>query len=208
MARIVVLAMVALSGAACREPVKYPWMIVPGVRLGPFPAQASEADLRSRFGVEVQAHSVPLGEGETVWGTVVFPDDPLRRIEIVWRDTTARREMKTVRVEGDSSLWKLESRIGLGTTLFELERINGRPFKLAGFGWDQQGVVLSWNEGVLQSSMKGVNLYLTPDPRHLNEASYRRIAGDREFSSDDGDVRALEPRVGRMVVAFDQAGLR
>ena len=189
--------------AGCREDTKYPWMIVPGVRIGSVPAAVSESELRARFGDQVQPFAYSVGEGEYVSGAVLFPTDSLKRIEIAWRDTVARRELKTVRIEGYSSLWRMESRVQLGTDLFELERLNGRPFKLAGFGWDQQGVVLSWEGGALVSGMKGVYLYLTPDARKMSLEAYRRVAGDREFMSDDGDMRLMDPRVARIVVAMD-----
>lgn len=200
---LVSLAFVAMLGVACRHPSPSAWTIVPGARLGPFSVQGTEADLRSQFGDAVQPRPFSIGEGESVPGSVVFPDDPRRRVEIAWRDTTRRRELKTVRVDGEASLWRLENRVGIGATLVELERMNGRPFRLAGFGWDHQGVVRSWNGGTLEPTMKSVYLYFAPDPRQVNGPAYRRVMGDREFSSNDSDVRALEPRVARMVIAFD-----
>lgn len=194
--------------AGCKEATKYPWMIVPGSRVGPIPVDVSEADLRARFGEQLRQQSYGVGEGEYVPGAVLFPTDTLKRIEIAWRDTVARRELKTVRIEGYASQWRLESRVQLGTDLFELERLNGRPFKLAGFGWDQQGVVLSWEGGALTSGMKGVFLYLVPDRSKVATEAYRRVAGDREFSSQDGDMRLMDPRVARIVVAFDIAAPR
>jgi len=204
----VLALLLPLAAAGCKDAEKYPWMIVPGVRVGPIPLNVSESELRAKFGDEVRPQLYDLGEGEYLPGAVLFPADTLKRIEIAWRDTVARREIKTVRIEGYSSVWRLESRVQLGTDLLELERLNGRPFKLAGFGWDQQGVVLSWEEGSLLSGMKGVYVYLTPDPKKMSSEAYRRVSGDREFMSDDGDMRLMDPRVGRIVVAFDIAAPR
>jgi hypothetical protein len=197
------MALVAELVLGCRDPVKYPWMVVPGERLGPIPVDVSEKDLRDRFGAQVQNSPYALGEGSYVPGTILFPRDPTRRIEIAWRDTVGRRGLKTVRFEGDASVWELEGRIRLGTDLFELERLNGGPFTMAGFGWDQQGVVLSWEGGALTSSMRGVYLYLVPSSKKLATEAYRRVAGDKALPSDDGDLRVIDPRVARIVVAFD-----
>jgi hypothetical protein len=203
---LVAFGLVAALG--CREPVKYPWMIVPGVRVGPVPLGVSEGELRARFGAQVQSMPVAIGEGDLRPGVVLFPSDLRRRIEITWRDTVAHREIRTVRLEGHDSDWQVEGRVRLGTDLFELERLNGGPFTLAGFGWDQEGVVLSWEGGSLRDAMTGVYLYLTPDDRSIGTPPYHRLAGDRQFSSQNGDMRALDPRVTRIVVAFDIAAPR
>ncbi|HET9328792.1 MAG TPA: hypothetical protein VFQ05_18655, partial [Candidatus Eisenbacteria bacterium] len=208
LAKLAFLASLLLAVPGCKESTKYPWMIVPGVRVGPIPADVSENDLRARFGDQMRPFAYSFGEGEYVSGAVVFPTDTLKRIEIAWRDTVARRELKTVRIEGYSSVWRLESRVQLGTDLFELERLNGRPFKLAGFAWDQQGVVLSWEGGSLMSGMKGVYVYLAPDPKRVGSDAWRRVLGDREYMSDDGNMRSMNPRVARIVVAFDIAAPR
>src|SRR5262245_8693392 len=102
-------------------------MIVPGVSIGPIPASVSESGLRDRFGDQVRPFAFYACEGEYVPGVVLFPSDSLKRIQIAWRDTVARRGLKTVRIEGYSSQWRMESRVQLGTDLFELERLNGRP---------------------------------------------------------------------------------
>jgi hypothetical protein len=51
-------------------------------------------------------------------------------------------------------------------------------------------------------------VYLTPDPKKMSSEAYRRVSGDREFMSDDGDMRLMDPRVARIVVAFDIAAPR
>ena len=51
--------------------------------------------------------------------------------------------------------------------------------------------------------MKGVYLYLLPERGRIGSDPYRRRMGNQAFSSDDGDLRALDPRVARIVVAFD-----
>jgi hypothetical protein len=84
------------------------------------------------------------------------PDNSLKRIEVLWADSE-KRVPKSVYVGGihnaaygDKSLWRTTYGITLGTTLLELERINRKPFRLAGFDWDYSGTVLSWNSGVLE----------------------------------------------------------
>jgi hypothetical protein len=202
-------ALLALAlSSGCREPEKYPWMIVPGVSLGPVPAGVSERELVQRFGSQVQVMPVSIGEGDLRPGVVLFPNDLRRRIEVVWRDTVAHREIRTVRLEGHESDWRLEGRMRLGADLFEVERLNGGPFTLAGFGWDQEGVVTSWEGGALASAMTGVYVSFRPESRHVGTPPYHRLMGDIPFSSQNGDMRLLDPRVARIVVAFDIAAPR
>jgi hypothetical protein len=93
--------------------------------------------------------------------------------------------------------------ISLGTTLQELERLNGRPFKLAGFGWDYSGVVIDWAGGSLDSSLAGVKLYLDPGPAAYESTTYSQVLGDREYSSDLAPMQQLTPRVYQIFVDFE-----
>jgi hypothetical protein len=93
--------------------------------------------------------------------------------------------------------------ISLGTSLSELAQKNGRPFRLSGFGWDDAGVVTSWGGGALDSLLRGVHLYLEPRIEDRAGGAYRRMQGDREFDSDNPDMRALDPRVYQIYVDFE-----
>jgi hypothetical protein len=66
------------------------WLIAPdgtGALLAP---SVDEAALRRRFGARAVRRARLVVEGsETAPGTVLFPDDPSRRLEIFWRDTVA-----------------------------------------------------------------------------------------------------------------------
>jgi hypothetical protein len=92
-------------------------LIVPGVFAddircaGLFSPSISEARLRSRLGeANVKRAEIDVGEGETEPGTVVFPKDPSRHVEILWADPIKRQrpasisfgDRSTVRV-GNSS---------------------------------------------------------------------------------------------------------
>lgn len=178
--------------------------IVPGQRLGALTVGGSEADLVRAYGTAaVETARVELGEGETALGSALFADDPLRRVEILWSDTLERREPTRAILRGPASLWKLPEGITLGTTLLELERLNGRPFLLAGFGWDYGGVVTSWEGGELERALAGrVFVYLEPATGGRDSADYGSVLGDRDFRSDLPAMRRLMPRVYQLYVGF------
>ena len=161
-----------------------PWQITPGRVAGPMTARTSEADLAKHFGAAtVKPTRVELGEGESTPGTVLFPDDSSKRAQIVWHDTISRSGPSRLILRGSRSQWTVGPGITLGTSLKELERINGRPFTLAGFGWDYAGVITEWGGGTLDSALAGVKLYLDPGPAQYHSLPYSQVLGDRDYSS-------------------------
>ena len=206
---IVAIAMLPVS-SGCERPSNVAWEIVPGTRLGVLDPSESELELQAGYGAPFIRHTrVSMGEGEQAPGTVLYPDDPEKRIEIVWQDTTVRRYPARAILSGTKSQWKLPRGVTLGTTLADLERLNGRPFRLAGFGWDYAGVVTSWNGGALDSLFRGKAwLYLEPPGDRSQDPRYAEVQGDGTFASDAPAMRALEPRITRIQVAFAEPQAR
>lgn len=120
------------------------WRIVPGLRVGPITADVSEADLVRMLGRDqVEPSEIHVGEDFFEPGAVLYPRDPRRQVEVVWGDTTRRARPTRVTIRGDSSWWHIDGGITLGTSLRELERLNGAEFVLHGFEWDYSGTVAS-----------------------------------------------------------------
>lgn len=166
-------------------------------------ATDTEATLGARHGVEnVARGAIHVGEGETVPGTVLFPRDSSRRLTVTWADTIARARPTRVTVGSAQTRWFVVPGVTLGTSLSELERLNGKPFKLTGFFWDYGGTVTGWEGGRLDSLWRGgpennvrVWLRLSPDSAGSASSRGREVAGDRVFSSSLPAMRALNPRV-------------
>ena len=55
---------------------------------------------------------------------------------------------------GKISRWHAVYGISLGSSLSELERLNGRPLIVGGFGTDKPGWVLSWRAAVLSKNSR------------------------------------------------------
>ncbi len=91
----------------------------------------------------------------------------------------------------------------MNTSLKDLERRNGRPFKLFGFGWDSSGTVFSWEGGNLAALIKGgLILRLTPDEAGTNSEEYRAVLGESEFLSSHPAMQKLNPTVYAMDLEF------
>lgn len=165
-------------------------------------ATDSEASLRARYGeTNVVAGRVDVGEGQVERATILFPHDASRRLAILWADTLGRSRPTRVTVDGAPTRWVVAPGVSLGTSLAELERLNGRPFRLLGMGWDYAGTVVSWQGGRLDSlwrpppgKQRLVWLRLHPVGA-VDPALARRVAGDRELSSADSAMRRLDLRV-------------
>ena len=202
---LLVLAAAILSGCGNGTP-RGAWRIVPGdpqSALGK--GSASESDLRRSYGDRnVAPGRVALGEGYASEGSVLFPEDSTRRVEVVWEDSLHRAIPSRVFLRGDRSLWKLPGDVTLGLSLADLERMNGRPFTLSGFGWDYEGVVISWAGGLLDTTLTSdVKVYLRPARVDWARPEYARVQGDRTFTSSQAEMRALNPRVYQIVVDYE-----
>lgn len=193
----------AVSDSGSKSPASE-WQIVPG-RAGPVTSQSSEAELRQRFGPSaVESTRIDIGEGETAVGVVLYPGDSLRRAEVIWQDSVNRRRPARLILRGNRTLWQLNRGISLGTNLQELERLNGRPFLLAGFGWDYAGVITDWKGGALDSALAGIKLYLDPGSAQYESKPYSEVLGDQDYSSSLPPMQQLNPRVATIFVDFER----
>jgi hypothetical protein len=91
---------------------------------------------------------VGIGEGDTDTATVLFPEDPERRIEILWQDREKEAYPSSVTISGKASRWHAVHGISLGMPYSDLARINGKLFPIS-WGTDEGNVVFSWNGGPL-----------------------------------------------------------
>jgi hypothetical protein len=92
--------------------------------------------------------------------------------------------------------------ICLGTTLKQLEQINRKPFRIAGFAFDYSGTVISWSQGALEQELDSpgrVILRLEPPQDQWQQPDYRSVLGDRSFSSGHPAMQRLNPSVYQLI---------
>jgi hypothetical protein len=181
-------------------------MIIPGGATGAITASTTRKDLVARYGAaNVRDQDIDTGEGETEPGTVVFPRDPKRSIEILWQDPPTKRAPKSLTIRGGASFWKTVHEITLGTSLKDLERINGGSFVLCGFAWDYSGTVTSWQNGVLDRDLTGsrrVIVRLDPSADYRRQVDLDKVAGDKDFLSSHPVMQEVNPRVYEIIWVF------
>lgn len=171
-----------------------------------FRATDDPASLAARFGAAAVAKGeISLGEGFSEVGTILFGESERDRVEILWRDVSGQRGPRSVRIRGQNSNWRTPTGVSLGDDLRRIERLNGRPFRLAGFGWDYSGTQLTWAGGRLEGSSArscSTRVRMRPDQTTDTQGWYRQVIGDREFSSGHDAMQALNPRIYEIWLDF------
>lgn len=168
------------------------------------------AALVQRYGAtNVAKGDIYLGEGFYEVGTILFGESVLDRVEILWREKAALRQPLTIRVRGTRSNWRTAAGVTLGDRLLRVEAVNGRPFRLAGFGWDYGGTQMSWAGGRLEGPSDrpcSLRVRFGEVPGNDQRDWSGQVSGDREFSSGHSAMQALNPEVIEMFLEFKKAG--
>jgi hypothetical protein len=165
---------------------------------GPFAKDSGMLALAMAFdsrNMTFSHETVPGGEADV---TVIFPNDPRRRLEVWWSNPN-RTGTYLIDI-ADKSTWSGPHGLRLGLTLEQLEKINRKPFKMKGFGPDDVASVSSWDGGALAAleggCKAGVNV-------HSNaSAAASELPAKDEYSSDDPALRALKPTVSEILIGY------
>ena len=171
---------------------------------GAFGKDTSHARLASVFGAKnVVFQPVDGPDGIKMNATVIFPGDPKRRIEVLWQDETARKKPGSI-VIGPQSTWRARG-FRIGESLAAVEKVNGKPFKLSGFDWTYGGAARDWLGGKLENLSGGCRLGMRFEAdANAPPAARGSLTGDREFTSDDPDMRAVTPKIVELIVGYPQ----
>jgi hypothetical protein len=171
---------------------------------GPFARDANHARLEAAFG----AGNVVFGQVDAPGGTklnasIVFPDDPKQRLEVLWHDEAARANPSAIVITG-ASRWTAPQGMRLGLAMAQVEKRNGKPFKLSGFGGELGGNVSDWDGGKLdQLGACRMGMRFTQNPKASAEM-LTAASGEKQFLSSGAEMRAVSPRVSEIVVGYTE----
>lgn len=167
--------------------------IVLGKRVGLIKPGMTAAQIETAYGAaNVHHEDIPGAEGETIPGARLFADTE-RELEIIWDPENEKKKVVfDVRVVGAD--WKFENGLKVGMTIEEVEKINGKPFKVAGFSWDYGGYA-NFEGGKLAAK---VSIRFNPSTEEIPEY----LVGDKELSSTDKKLRAAKPVVEVPISVF------
>lgn len=166
--------------------------IVLGERVGPIKMGMTSASLKALLGKQVKITKLDGPEGTVIEGAKAFPGTD-RELEIMFNPEGAKKEIWDIVVVGKA--WKFANGLKLGLTMTEIEKINGKPFSISGFGWDYGGYA-NFEGGTLEGKVSvrfdpGENVQV-PDA----------LSGDQQIPTTDKKLRALNPKAERISVFF------
>lgn len=170
---------------------------------GIFARNSSHAKLAAAFHARnITFTEIDSDSGAKVPASVLFAKDPKQRLEVWWSNPAGRSDVHLIVINGQSD-WIAPGELHLGLTLAELERLNGRPFKLSGFDKDATATLSDWNGGDLSALTGGCKLgvSLRADPK-TPAATLASLPADRAFTSADATLRAANPTVSEILVAY------
>lgn len=201
------IALAALLVFSCKPNSKtaestWDYTIVPGERVGLITlAKSSREHVLAFYADSARVEEIYLGEGISEEGVVVFPDNPRNRMEIYWDYTIDPVRPVLIRIMGKGADWKTTDGITIGTSIAEVEKINGGPFGLFGFGWDYGGLVNDWNSGKMNP-----NLHLRFE-LGLEAEAPAEIMGDTDLKSDNPALTKFKAVVSVIDLSFPRSDL-
>ena len=136
---------------------------------------------------------------ETIKGTEVIFDNTADNITIEWNDDNLTPQI--IRIENLNSNWKTKEGVGIGSTIKEVEKANGKPFTIYGYEIDVYlaGTVKNWNSGNLQ----GLNLQFNIT-KEIPGEEYMKMIGDRGIMSNNPLLEKAGLQVENISVEFNK----
>jgi len=164
---------------------------------GPFAKDMSHDKLAKTFG----ARNVVAAPGAAV--TVLFPNDPKRRVEVTWRDGQWRTHPASILVEAQST-WRVRG-FRIGEPMTQVEKVNGKPFRFAGFGATPGGNARDWQGGKLDNLSGGclLGVRFAPGSKAPPDAVGKVTVGG-DLTSDSADVRAVKPVIVELILGYPE----
>jgi hypothetical protein len=170
---------------------------------GVFAKDSSHSKLASAFrSRNVSYTQVDTTSGGKAMASVIYAKDPKRRLEVWWSKPASKSDTHLIVINGQSD-WIAPGELHLGLTLPELEKLNGKAFKLSGFDRDRVATLSDWDGGTLSALAGGckVGISLRADPK-TSAATLSSLPADRAFASSDASLRAANPTVSEILVAY------
>jgi hypothetical protein len=202
MKRIVLALALLASPVLAQEKAKIPQPQYV-LRCGPpIPSNTSHEKLAMQFGAKnVTVEKMDRGDGNFVGRTVLFANDPTRRVEIEWLDEGGKTCPVNVNVSGEKNRWTGPFGVRTGMTIRQFERINGAPFKVHDFG-SKTAVFANFRDGKLHRPTPRCAVSATFELAESPPAEFlKRLAAD-EIDSKDPELLLLKPKVQSYSISY------
>lgn len=153
----------------------------------------SAADLKNRYpDAEIIEREQWFAEGTVKKILTVLYPDTKKELSFIWIDEEAKKGLSSITVDTKGSPWMTKQGIMIGTTVAELEALNGMPFNFSGFGWDYAGGC-NFKGGALDYDE--LNIILDLKPEDYKKEGYVELLGDRIIETDSPELDNFDPIV-------------
>jgi len=168
---------------------------------GLFGADTTEARLRAHFGADNVVTGTIYGpEGIEMLGTTIYPDDPARKMEILWADEENLAFPNNIDL---SPSHIAPGGVQVGMRIDDVEALNGQSFKLGGFWWDYGGY--AWIEAgnlLERDPLCHVSYRFSPADDYPETIDTTSVAGDTTLDSDLPLLDEIGTRVTNVSVGY------
>lgn len=174
------------------------WLVTPQ-KVGKITKNTTKQDLITLFGKQNVVDEKEIyanGDVPPFAGVIVFKNEP-NELQIVWDEKHKNKEISFIMIRGTGSKWHTIQGIQVGTSLTQLNALNGKPFEFSGLGWDYGGYINNWKKGNLALLEKGFSLRLSSD---INNDS--RFLGDQTCKSDAKGIEKMGIYVDELSINF------
>ena len=174
--------------------------IIPNERVGLITSSTTKSALNKLYDKgNIREYVVYSYEGFDIKGTEVIFDNTADNITIEWND--GNLTPKIIRIKNPNSNWKTKEGVGIGSTIKEVEKANGKPFTIYGYEIDAYlaGTVKNWNSGNLQ----GLNLQFKIT-KEIPVEVYMEMMGDRGILSNNPLLEKAGLQVENITVGFNK----
>ncbi len=169
---------------------------------GPFAKDSSHARLIGEFGERhVAFRDVEGAEGIKQKASVIFDDDPAKRVVVYWNDMKTRTKPTKIMISAPSN-WLGPNGIRNGLPIKDLEKINGGSFIIKGFGGIDSGGV-SGLKGKLADLPGGCKLiHFEPGIANPLPPKFAAITGNLIIPSSNSLMRRARPQVNDWSIVY------
>jgi hypothetical protein len=170
---------------------------------GPFAKDTTHAKLVTEFGAKnVTFKDVEVASDVKTQASVIFDDDPTRRVVVFWKDNKTRAKPASISIEAPST-WTGPGGVRNGLTLKDLEKFNDGSFSVTGFGGIGGGEI-SGLKGSFADVPGDCALKIRLEPGIANPLPPRfaSVTGDQLIASKNLVLRRVRPQVSRWSVNY------
>lgn len=170
---------------------------------GPFAKDTTHSKLVAEFGAKnVVFKDVVTASNVKTQATVVFDDDPTKRVVVYWKDNKARARPASISIEAPST-WTGPGDIRNGLTLRDLEKLNGGGFSMTGFGGVNGGEISDLKDSF--ADVPGnctLKIKLEPGIANPLPPRFASVTGDQLVPSKNLVLRRVRPQVSQWSVNY------